>query len=140
MTDGSISIAATFSGSVEFSINGGLTWQSSNTFNNLPDGIYIVMIRNADGSCVMAWNNNPIVLGSPTAPSITNVSSTDPTDCGLNDGTITVTATGGSGNLRYSIDGIDYTNATGSFTGLSAGTYPVSVQNADGTCTVNGSI
>ena len=105
MTDGQISIGATFSGSVEFSIDGGLTWSTDNTFTGLSDGTYIVMIRNADGSCVAPWTNNPIILGSPTAPSITNVSSTDPTDCNLTDGTVTITATGGSGTLQYSVGG-----------------------------------
>src|SRR4029078_7487831 len=45
--------------------------------------------------------------------------------------TITVTAPLGAG-LSYSIDGIDYTNTTGAFTGVAPGTYNVTVQNAAG--------
>ncbi len=77
-------------------------------------------------------------MGAPSAPSITNVSSSNPSNCGVNDGTITVTATGGSGSLEYSIGGAY--QPTGSFTGLSAGTYPVSVRNAGGSCVVTGQV
>src|SRR5215467_14165760 len=34
--------------------------------------------------------------------------------------------------ISYSIDGIDYTNTTGTFTGVAPGTYNVTVQNAAG--------
>ena len=55
----------------------------------------------------------------------------DPTTCANPTGTITVTAPLGAG-LSYSIDGIDYTNTTGAFTGVTPGTYNVTVQNAAG--------
>ncbi|NJN77568.1 MAG: hypothetical protein HC803_03955 [Saprospiraceae bacterium] len=79
---------------------------------------------------------NPVILTAPNAPSITNVASANPTDCGSADGTITITATGGSGSYEYSI-GSGWTNTTGIFTGLSGGVYPISVRNAaDNSCTV----
>ena len=67
----------------------------------------------------------------------------DPLTCANPTGTITVTAPLGAG-LSYSIDGTDYTNTTGVFTGVAPGTYNVTVKNAAGcistatTATING--
>jgi gliding motility-associated-like protein len=62
----------------------------------------------------------------PFAP---NVTLTQPT-CTVG-GTITVTAPTGAG-FFYSIDGVDYTNSTGTFTNLGGGLYQVTYQNANG--------
>ncbi|NOR86403.1 MAG: hypothetical protein GQ527_02215, partial [Bacteroidales bacterium] len=51
--------------------------------------------------------------------------------CTCYDGTITITASGGVAGLFYSIDGIDYSNTTGIFTGLAPGIYPISVMNSN---------
>jgi large repetitive protein len=60
----------------------------------------------------------------PTAPT---VSLTQPS-CGSSTGTITVTAPTGSG-ITYSIDGSDYSNTTGTFTGVSSGIYSVTAKS-----------
>ena len=66
---------------------------------------------------------------------ITNVATTDESCPDANDGTLTVTATCGScansGDIRYSIDGVDFTNTTGVFTGLADMTYTVTVRDAN---------
>jgi gliding motility-associated-like protein len=62
----------------------------------------------------------------PFAP---NVTFTQPT-CTVG-GTITVTAPTGAGYF-YSIDGVDYTNTSGTFTNLGGGLYQVTYQNANG--------
>ena len=138
--DGSITIAATGGGALEYSIDGGLNYQNSGTFTGLSAGTYNGIVRNLDGTCVTAYGSNPINLTTPNAATITNVSFTDPTNCGLTDGTITVAATGGSGSYQFSIDsGSTWTNLTGSFTGLEGDkTYQVRIRNADGTCEVVG--
>lgn len=67
---------------------------------------------------------------------ITNQQSTQPTCNGSNNGTITITATGGS-PLTYTINsGTPQNNQTGSFTNLAPGTYTVSV--SDGNCSTPG--
>jgi len=68
---------------------------------------------------------------------IDSVLSTDLTSCGANDGTITITASGGTPPLQYSIDGGVIFTGSGSFTGLSAGSYPVVVTDTNG-CLVIG--
>ena len=57
---------------------------------------------------------------------------TQPT-CATATGSIAVSQPVGTG-LTYSINGTDYNNTTGSFTGLAAGTYQVTVRNSEG-CT-----
>ncbi|NJN77265.1 MAG: hypothetical protein HC803_02175, partial [Saprospiraceae bacterium] len=139
--DGEIVIVATAgTGATQYSINGGANWSNSGTFTGLASGTYNIAIRNSNATCEVSYINNPVVLVAPNAASITNVASTHPSNCGLTDGSITITATGGNGPLQYSIDGSTWTNTTGSFTNLPAGTYTVSVRNNDGSCQVTGSI
>ena len=73
--------------------------------------------------------------------SITSVTPTDEGCPGDDNGTITVVAacnscTNGTADIRYSIDGTDFTNTTGVFTGLADGTYTVTVRDVNDTgCT-----
>ena len=98
-------------------------------------------VQNAAG-CISSATTATI-NGAPAAPAAPTVTTADPTTCANPTGTITVTAPLGAG-LSYSIDGSDYTNTTGVFTGVAPGTYNVTVQNAAGcistatTATING--
>jgi hypothetical protein len=65
-------------------------------------------------------------------PQITNASATNQTQCGVNDGTITVSASSNS-ELEFSIDGgLNYVKNNGNFTGLAPGSYTVWVRNQAG--------
>ena len=136
LADGEITITAT-GASLEYSIDGGINWQSSDVFITLGDGTYNVIVRNTDGSCVTPDANNPVILTSPSAPSITNVAHTNPTDCNVADGTITVTATA-SGALEYSNDGGQTGKHLTSFANLAGGSYDIMIRNAGGGCEVVG--
>ncbi len=134
--DGTISItAADGIGSFEFSINGGSSWQSSGTFSGLPPGAYSIAVRNANGTC-SSLETNPVQLDYPPAPSIVSVNSSQPTDCDIDNGMITITATDGIGSFDFSIDGGSSWQASGNFTGLPPGTYSIAVRNANGTCLI----
>ena len=61
--------------------------------------------------------------GSPPAPTLTTL----PPSCTSTKGGFMVTPTGSG--YTYSIDGITYTNTTGLFTGLTAGTYTIRARN-----------
>ena len=67
------------------------------------------------------------VLPSPVAPQLSLVQPT----CSTASGTITVTAPLLAGFL-YSVDGISFANASGVFSGLSAGTYNVYIKSPNG--------
>ena len=136
VSDGTITVTATGS-SIEYSIDGGTNWQATGSFTSLAPGTYNVAVRNTDGTCFVLNTNNPVILTAPNAPSITNVASTNPTDCSVTDGMITVTATGGSGSFEYSNDGGISWQVSNVFNTLSGGTYPIRVRNlADGSCEV----
>ena len=92
---------------------------------------YEIRVRNADGTCVVS--NPDVTLIDKVQPVITNVVPTDPANCGVNDGSIVITATGAS--LEYSIDGGTNWQASDNFTGLGAGTYNIITRNTDGSCT-----
>ncbi|MBF2707120.1 T9SS sorting signal type C domain-containing protein [Flavobacterium soyangense] len=69
---------------------------------------------------------NPSMTTTPTVASAT----AQPT-CTLSTGTITVSAPTGSG-MKYSINGLTYTNTSGVFTSLSPGAYSVTAKNSSG--------
>src|SRR5213078_32462 len=93
-------------------------------------GTYNVTVKNAAGCISTA--TVATINGAPTAPAAPTLNTTDPTTCTDVTGTITVTSPAPAAGISYSIDGVDYTNTTGVFTGVAPGTYNVTVQNAAG--------
>ncbi len=129
-SNGSISITASGgTAPLEYSIDNGTNWQSSATFNGLPAGSYNIIVR--DGTlCETSWINNPVVLVSTGGAAITQVVPAD-ASCGSNNGSINITASGGTAPLEYSIDNGTTWQSSASFPGLAAGNYNVIVR--DGT-------
>ncbi|MCX2742378.1 gliding motility-associated C-terminal domain-containing protein [Mangrovivirga sp. M17] len=123
------------SGTYEYSIDGGTTFQASNSFTGLAAGTYDVQVRDSNG-CLSAISN--IIIDQPTALAIGSIDATDATCNGASDGTITINnVTGGTAPYEYSIDNGATFQTTNSFAGISAGTYNVIVQDANG-CTISG--
>jgi gliding motility-associated-like protein len=111
----------------KFSIDG-TNFQSSNVFNNLLAGNYIVIIKDANGftdSTFVTINNNCIELG---------ISTTNCT-CNNSNGSITVSVSNGTAPYSYSIDGIDF-QSSNLFNNLAVGSYAVTVKDANGLSTV----
>ncbi|MDV7401308.1 hypothetical protein RZS08_58365, partial [Arthrospira platensis SPKY1] len=104
--DGQIVIFASggSTGVFEYSIDGGSTWSTSNVFDNLPEGFYPIRIRNADGTCAVAGPT--VQLVPPAAPQIDFVSIKNPSGCGVDNGMVTIFASGGDPGLplQYSIN------------------------------------
>ena len=71
-------------------VTGGITDTKGNYNIKVAAGTYNIQARNGNGSCVVT--GSIVVIDEPTAPTISNVVSTNPTDCGVADGTITFTA------------------------------------------------
>lgn len=120
-------------GAYEYSINDGATWQESHRFQDLPAGTFLIIARQLDGTC--QTNVAEVVnLQGPDSPRFISVTSNNPTDCGLEDGSIAIEARGGTGPYGYSIDGGETWGASDQFFGLAAGVYRAMVRNANGTC------
>lgn len=79
------------------------------------------------GSSIVYWDN--LYFWKATAVSTPTLSITQPT-CAVPTGTITVTSSLTS--LSFSIDGVNYSNTTGVFSGLNSGTYNVTTRNPNG--------
>lgn len=120
------------------------TWTGDNSFtssnedvNNLQPGTYCVNIQDDNGCSFTA--DSCFVITEPTELLIDNLSSTD-SQCGVPNGSATVTASGGtvSGNYNYLWDdGSAQTTATA--TNLINNVYTVIVTDDNG-CSVSGSV
>ncbi|NOQ26730.1 MAG: T9SS type A sorting domain-containing protein [Bacteroidales bacterium] len=132
-------------GSIDITISGG-TIATAYTYNwatmdgsglvadsqdqtNLSAGTYDVTVTD-DNSCASVFE---ILLEEPVAITIDSENSTDATSQTAADGTVTVTASGGTGTLDYEISSGGAINQTGIFTGLVSGDYTVEVTD-DNSC------
>ena len=121
--DGSIdATTAGGTGIVTFEWSTGAT---SEDISGLMAGMYSLTITD-DNNCTAT---SSVTLTDPAILTCTTMH-TDVTDCDADDGTITVTGSGGTPNYNYSQDGIVFTN-TNTFTGLMAGNYTVYVEDAN---------
>ncbi|BDX37378.1 hypothetical protein CYCD_07330 [Tenuifilaceae bacterium CYCD] len=127
-TNGTIRIntVAGGTGSKQVSIDGVTYYPTTKVFN-VGVGTYTVYVRDVNG-CIAT---KPAVISGPPAIVVDAVTVTDATCFGAANGEFTATASGGNPPLEYSIDGINY-YAVGSFTGLTGGTYTLSVRDANG--------
>ena len=116
-----------------YSINGGVSYQSSNIFNNVVGGNYTITIKDIK-NCTSV--SPQIALVNIPAPAVT--ATAFPATCSLANGSITATGSAGQPPFSYSIDGgVVYQN-NNSFNNLPAGNYIVTVKDANG-CTKNSS-
>ena len=136
LLNGDITITATGgSGTIMYSINNGATFQALSTFTAVGAGVYQIVVQDASG----CQDNSSVTLTDPGSPAIINVLTSDPT-CGLSNGNIIITASGGTGSIQYSIDGGATFQASGTYTNLTAAVYNVVVQDANGCQTTSTAI
>lgn len=105
----------------------GVTYQASNIFTAVPAATYTLYVRDAN-LCIKTLAVTVLDLAGPGL-----TSSSSPASCGLNDGTITATTSGGTGVLTYSKDGTTF-QASNIFLNLAAASYTITVKDARG-CT-----
>ncbi len=116
-------------GNIRYSLNGGPE-EELGEFNNLPGGNYTISLIDEQ----LCQTDTVVEILRPDQITIENVDVNDVTGCpGDNSGEIDSEASGGTGLLEYSIDGINW-QATGLFTNLIAGNYTVRVRDNNG-CT-----
>lgn len=126
---GRITVTGPLAANIEYSINGGASWQASPVFNNVAAGTYIVearLVASLCGGSTTAIITEPAILTSIAVPSSFAT-------CPNNDGSIAITAGGGTAPYQYSIDnGISY-QAGNVFSNLPAGNYNnIRVKDANG--------
>lgn len=116
---------------LEYSIDG-TNFSSNNIFSNLSANTYTITVRNAAGC-----TNSVLVTIAPATPGpAVPVYSTTTINCANDTATITVTPVTG---LEYSLNGGTFTTNP-VFSGLTAGTYVVTVKNALGCTNTTGNI
>jgi gliding motility-associated-like protein len=115
-------------GGLTYSVDSGVTYQSSNIFTGLVVGTYYVFVQDNFG-CIQPYGT-PVVIGSPTDVTQT-LAGTDASCANVFDGSITVTANGGISPYNYSLNGgpVQPGNV---FNGIGAGNYVVSVYDSNG--------
>ena len=132
--DGQISVTATGgTAPLSYTLNPGGVTQPTGDFNNLSGGSYTVTVDDAN-ACPSA-DTGPIEIIDPAPVTITDQAKTDISCNGAGDGTITITASGGTGTLSYTLNPGAVSNTTGTFNGLDAGSYTVSVEDENGCST-----
>lgn len=133
---GTITVTATGGQSpYNYSVDNGLTYQPLGQFTGLPAGSYDIVVQDNFG-CIQAYGN-PAIVGQPTDITQT-LDSTDASCANVFDGTITVTASGGTPGYNYSLNGgpLQPSNV---FTGIGQGAYNIYVYDANG-CVDTGAI
>ena len=111
----------------EYSNNNGVNYQNSPLFQNLGANTYNLVVRDISG----CFDTLSVVLTEPEAPVIQDISSENPT-CGLDNGLIEITATGGNPNYEYSIDNGTTYQSNNIFNNVAGGTYDVIVKDSIG--------
>jgi len=133
-SDGTIIVNVTNANgnSLMYSIDNGATFFNSPVFTGLPAGNYGVVVQYTIGSSVCASAPQTVTITEPS-PITGTATLTSPYTCSAN-GTITVSGvSGGTPPYEYSIDGITF-QLGNSFTGLTDGTYTLTIRDANG-CT-----
>jgi hypothetical protein len=133
-SDGRIVLSSFKNGSSPYSVstNGGSSYtivSTSFTYSGLTTGNYTIYIKDAN-DCVQSYSY------SITQPSIITFSAalTNPTCFNTADGSIVISASGGSGGYQYSLDNGGSWQVSNTFNSLTADSYLLKVKDSNG-CT-----
>jgi gliding motility-associated-like protein len=130
LANGTVTITASGStGPYNYALGAG-AFGPSGTFNGLAALSYTVTVQDAN-SCTVTV---PVLITQPPVLAGSVSAQTNITCFGANNGTVTVTSSGGTPTYLYSIDGGAF-GASATFSGLTPGAHTVSVRDANG-CTV----
>lgn len=124
--DGTLALIS--SGAIQFSIDNGVTYQTSNSFSDLCDGTYFIKITNDNGcidSTILIIGDSPIV----TNPSIENQNC----DTQLN-GSVTLSMSGGIPPYTYAWNSGETTQ---NLSNLDIGIYIITITDAVGTVQID---
>ncbi|MCC7030457.1 MAG: gliding motility-associated C-terminal domain-containing protein [Chitinophagaceae bacterium] len=104
-------------------------------FNNLPAAIYTVVATDANG-CTYTTS---ALISNPQPLIIDSLSSTNVLCSGGTTGGLSISASGGTGNLNYNLMPSNINNANGQFLNLAANSYTITITDAN-QCSITTSI
>ena len=155
-TQVNVSCNGALTGSIDLTVVGGSSsytylWSpggaTTQDLSGLAAGTYTVSITESNGCTITGTTS--FTITEPTAVTISSATVTSDYNgahisCAVgqgtsNDGQITVVASGGTGSLQYSNDGGATYQASGVFSGLTAGTFSLVVKDANN-CTATASV
>ena len=126
--EGSIIISVTGgTPNYQYSIDGGATYQGGNSYTGLPGGVYSVIVEDFTGCQI----TSEVTINSTDAPTISDLILRDPA-CGDENGTITISVTGGTAAYEYSINGGTTFQSATVFNDLAGGIYDIVVRDSEG--------
>ncbi|MGE0636859.1 MAG: HYR domain-containing protein, partial [Bacteroidia bacterium] len=129
---GSIEVTATGgTGALQYSVDGGNTFQSTGSFSGLEAGTYVVVVEDENGCSV----SEGVVITEPSAALTASADVQNVSCTGDASGSVVVNATGGTGAYTYSSDGGTTTQSSNVFADLAAGDYTITVTDANGCLT-----
>ena len=109
-------------------LNGSTVFTTTNLFNNLAAGTYLIEVIDAKG-CIRALSPSPVINNVASTLSISEVQKTSDTNCSTGNGSLTVTASNGTPPYTYKIGNGSFGNIN-IFYGLETGNYTVTVKDA----------
>ncbi|MCB9256508.1 MAG: T9SS type A sorting domain-containing protein [Chitinophagales bacterium] len=115
-------------GTAPYTYTLGASSNNTGNFNGLAAGPYTMTVTDAN-SCPMAQTSFTITQPTALSASVLGGSVVDPTCVGLTNGGFTVSASGGTAPYTFTLGATS--NNTGVFTGLAAGSYTVTVTDAN---------
>lgn len=126
---GQVEVVATGgSGDYEYSIDNGANWQLSPTFSGLASGTFYIWVRDLNAkTCI--YKSVVVTIQQPTQLSLIPNIINHVTCFGGNNGSISVTAAGGSGNYSFSINGGASWQTDALFQNLTEGSYQISLRD-----------
>jgi hypothetical protein len=124
--DGSITVVATEGlEPYAFNINGG-EYQTNNTFSSLGPGTYTIRVKDMNG----CWKAIDVSIAAAGSTLAATVQTTVDNQCHSDNGTATVTATGGVPPYQYQIDSHGFSDAN-IFNDLKEGQHVVVVKDSE---------
>jgi gliding motility-associated-like protein len=127
-SDGSLTVNASNGTALpyQYSLYSGNFYQSSNVFSGLAAGNYTVTVEDGNGNLATIGATVTNVAG----PQISAIPTT--ATCVNNNGTVTITTTGGTAPFAASIDGGTAIMGQTTWTGIDSGTHYIAVTDANG--------
>jgi len=110
----------------DYSIAGG-QYQTNNVLTKLQAGTYTVQVKDMNN----CWKSIEVTIGAAGSTLAATVQTTTDNECGADNGTATINATGGSGTYEYQIDAKGF-GSTNKFENLKEGIHAVVVKDSEG--------